>query len=73
VNHEIFWRTARTKLTAMDVFEFTCSDCGPFTVVPVDEIRSRNNKTPLRCPDCNGPVSVDVLSNYEPPVRADAR
>jgi hypothetical protein len=49
------------------VFEFTCSDCGPFELIPVEDLRRRTvRQPPLRCPDCNGPVSIDVLYDHEP-------
>jgi hypothetical protein len=49
------------------VFEFACRDCGPFEVIPVEAIRRGTIKEhPLRCPDCNGPESVDVLTDFDP-------
>jgi hypothetical protein len=36
---------------AVTVFEFTCSDCGPFKVIPVDVVRRHiNDMALLRCP-----------------------
>jgi hypothetical protein len=51
----------------MTVFEFTCRDCGSFEVVPVgDLLRHLAREPSFRCPECSAPVSVDVLSNFEP-------
>ena len=51
----------------MTVFEFTCRDCGSFEVVPVgDLLRQLAREPAFRCPECGAPVSVDVLSNFEP-------
>jgi hypothetical protein len=46
---------------AMVVFEFTCLACGPFHVIPVNDVRAhRNGPPPVRCARCGGPVSVSV-------------
>ena len=51
----------------MTVFEFTCRDCGSFEVVPVgDLLRHLAREPSFRCPECGAPVSVAVLSNFEP-------
>ena len=51
----------------MTVFEFSCPDCGSFEVIPVRAVRRRvGRRPPLRCPHCSGPVSVDVLYDFEP-------
>ena len=55
------------QISRMTVFEFSCHDCGPFEVIPVSVVRRRvGRRPPLRCPHCDGPVSVDVLYDYEP-------
>jgi hypothetical protein len=52
----------------MTVFvEFTCGDCGSFEVIPVDDVRQRLlRESPFRCPECRGPMSVDVLYDFDP-------
>jgi len=47
----------------MNVFEYTCSDCGPFHTVPAGDFSKMGiGKAPVRCPRCHGPVSVDIVA-----------
>jgi hypothetical protein len=36
-------------------------------VIPVDDVRQRLlRESPFRCPECRGPMSVDVLYDFDP-------
>ena len=48
-------------------FEFICGDCGSFEVIPVADVRQRLvRESPFQCPECDGPVSVDALYDFDP-------
>jgi DNA-directed RNA polymerase subunit RPC12/RpoP len=51
----------------MIVFEYTCSDCGPFQTVAIEDFSKAGiGKPPLRCPHCRGPVSIDIVTALGP-------
>ena len=51
----------------MTVFEFTCRDCRSFETIPVEDLRRYfARKPPFQCPECDGPLSVVVLDDFEP-------
>jgi hypothetical protein len=57
----------RGRYLLMTVVEFTCRDCSSFETIPVEDLRRHlARKPPFRCPDCDGPVSVEVLYDFEP-------
>ena len=53
----------------VQVFEFSCVKCGPFCTIPIDDVRLHRkgaNSRPRRCSQCGGPISIDVVYDYDP-------
>ena len=60
----------------MPVFEFTCKECGPFLVISLEDFRRHRHAAhppPIRCPECEGPISIDVLYDYDPSANAKSQ
>jgi hypothetical protein len=52
----------------MTVCEFACRDCHSFETIPAEDLRRYlARRPPFRCPDCDGPVSVDLLHDFFEP------
>jgi hypothetical protein len=57
----------------MPAFEFTCQQCGPFLVISLERFRRNRHSEhppPIRCPQCGGPISIDVVYDYDPGAQA---
>jgi len=52
----------------VQVFEFSCGTCGPFCVIPIQDVRllrRGGDLPPRRCSECGGPILIDVVYDYD--------